>query len=71
MRAMRAETDETTARASDDARAVSFWREQIQNYDASAKASTRGMIARLDRDDPLGVDLTLRGASTRQGRGNG
>ena len=69
MRAMRAETDETTARASDDARAVSYWREQIQNYDASAKASTRGMIARLDRDDPLGVDLTLRGASTRHGAG--
>ena len=69
MRAMRAETDETTARASDDARAVSYWREQIQNYDASAKASTRGMIARLDRDDPLGVDLTRRGASTRHGAG--
>ncbi len=69
MRATRAATDETTTRASDEQYAVSFWREQIQKHDASAKASTRGMIARLDRDDPLGVDLTLRGASTRHGAG--
>lgn len=44
---------------------VDFWWGEIQNFNAAAKPSTRGMIARLDRNDPLGVDLKLRGASTR------
>lgn len=42
-----------------------FWREQIQTFNAASKPSTRNMIARLDESDPLGVDLTLRGASSR------
>lgn len=42
-----------------------YWKEQINSFNASTKPSLRAMVARLDDEDPLGVDLTLRGASSR------
>lgn len=63
-----ARASEVTAREMDAREGgfdVDFWWTQVQNFNASAKPSTRGMIKRLDRNDPLGVDLGLRGASTR------
>ena len=57
------------AREDDDAACdgfdAAYWKEQIQNFNASAKPSARALIRRLHDVDPLGVDLTLRGASTR------
>ena len=42
--------------------ARSFWTEQVTG--PAVKQSARLMAKRLDFDDPLGVDLTLRGASS-------
>ena len=47
--------------------ARSFWTEQVTG--PAVKQSARLMAKRLDFDDPLGVDLTLRGASSSRSDG--
>ena len=46
-----------------------FWRAQVVG--PGVKQSARLMARRLDHADPLGVDLTLRGASTNAGKRGG
>jgi hypothetical protein len=59
-----AKTSEWTAN-DEGALDSAYWKEQINSFNASTKPSLRAMVARLDDEDPLGVDLTLRGASSR------
>ena len=62
----RSPRESTTADAPYD---PDFWRAQVVG--PGVKQSARLMARRLDHADPLGVDLTLRGASTNAGKRGG